>query len=87
MGPAGRRLCPPTSHQTPDATRLDAIKARLEQLGPKPAANAPPEGAEVSKARAETSQQSLRAQNAICAAERIKRKIEGKARLEVRKSH
>ena len=33
--------------------RLDEIKARLDQLGPKPAANAPPEGADVTKEREE----------------------------------
>lgn len=42
---------------------------------------------EVEKAKAETAQQSKRALNAICAAERIKRRIEGKSRIEVKKSH
>jgi potassium efflux system protein len=37
--------------------QLDAIKARIDQLGPKPAATAPPESADVSNERAEQQRQ------------------------------
>jgi hypothetical protein len=43
--------------------------------------------AEVEKYQEEARQAHQRMVNAICAAERIKRRIEGKARLEVKKSH